>query len=108
MGNEVADRLAKRGSQMEILGPEPSVPIQSSQLKKIVEEWCRTEHQKEWSKRTDCRQTKMVLPDVKHNMGKSLLNMPINQSRIATQILTGHKLEKTPIPDGNGRFPNLP
>ena len=90
MGNEVADRLAKRGSQMEILGPEPSVPIQSSQLKKIVEEWCRTEHQKEWSKRTDCRQTKMLLPDVKHNMGKSLLNMPINQSRIATQILTGH------------------
>ena len=46
MKDEISDQLANRGSQMRIMGPELIVPIQSSQLKKLVEEWCKTEYQK--------------------------------------------------------------
>ena len=105
LGNEIADQLGKRASNTMVLGPEPSIPVQHSLKAALVENWCMSKHQDWWNTKQDCRQTKMN-PKVGKN-GKEFLKLTMQQSRIATQLLTGHanlmrhrylmKLEDTPI-----------
>ena len=90
LGNEVADRLAKRGATQETQGPSPSIPVQTSTIMKIIKTWCKEEHQNEWSKRKDCRQTKITTPKVSSHWSKVIKHLSTNQIRIATQLLTGH------------------
>ena len=78
MGNEVADRLAKRGAD---LPPEQAieVPVPQTHIKQLIKTWAETKHQKIWETNPDCcRQTKMFLPTTKNKYGKKL---KINQFR---------------------------
>ena len=43
-GNEVADRLAKRGAGQQVQGIEPRVPVSKCVTKKVIKEWTKTEH----------------------------------------------------------------
>ena len=90
MGNEVADRLAKIGTSMEVVGPEPVIPINSSTLKLQLKEWEKEQHNKEWSKREDCRQTKLIMPKRNAKWEKEIMNSSRKNIRIITQIITGH------------------
>ena len=105
MGNEIADRLAKRGASQVMMGPKPSVPIQNNSIKNSIREWCKQKHQKTWSQQTDCRQTKWTNPQV-GEWCKDLMKLKTQDLRIGTQLLTGHanlqrhrylmKLEESP------------
>ena len=105
MGNEIADRLAKRGASQVMMGPKPSVPIQNNFIKNSIKEWCKQKHQKTWSQQTDCRQTKWTTPQV-GEWYKDLMKLKTQDLRIGTQLLTGHanlqrhqylmKLEESP------------
>ena len=45
LGNEVADRLAKRGSCQEISGVAPMLPITKAAVNKGIEKWVELRHQ---------------------------------------------------------------
>ena len=90
MGNEVADRLAKRGTIMEQMGPEPIIPNSNSVLKQQLKEWEADQHSKEWNNREDCRQTKLMIPTKNKKWEKEIINSSRKNIRTITQIVTGH------------------
>ena len=94
LGNEVADRLAKRGSKLKFTGPEPVIPISNKYRKTMIKEWSKKIHQAEWTKRTDCRQTKMMIPKANNTVWRQIKNFTRQKMRKITQILTGHSTLK--------------
>ena len=90
LGNEIADRLAKLGADMEADGAEPRVAISQCVIKSATEKWFRNRQDQDWQNRVDCRQTKLVLPATGHRWEKCTKYLNRNEMRILTQIATGH------------------
>ena len=90
IGNEQADTLAKLGTNQTTEGPEPRVPISQSVLKEEINKWIEMEHNENWKKRKDCRQTKLILPDSTHEWKSKILNYERRHIRVLTQLVTGH------------------
>ena len=90
MGNEVADRLAKRGADMAWMGPEPGIPIPAGELSKLIRKWCHEEHSQEWRERSDCRQTKLFMPTPNAGKNKKFLKQTTNQAHTLIGLMTGH------------------
>jgi hypothetical protein len=47
-GNEMADQLAKRGSESPFIGPEPACCFPTGVAKKAVTDWAIGDHRKRW------------------------------------------------------------
>ena len=91
LGNEVADRLAKRGSYLTGEGPEPYLPASKSFIKGIIKKWGEDKHQERWSRPSiDYKETKMMLPNIKNKVWKVIQRMSRKGAMYTTQILTGH------------------
>ena len=97
LGNEVADRLAKRGSCQQFSGVAPILPITKAAIRTGVDRWGEKRHQEIWNEMTDennpkrkCRQTRMLVPAVINKIWKTLNNQTRKGAMIATQVLTGH------------------
>ena len=90
LGNEVADRLAKRGANEIFWGPEPGLPQTNTFFKNLIREWGRKIHNKEWKRREDCRQTKMFVPEVPPKAKAGLMTTNRSTARTAVQLMTGH------------------
>ena len=90
LGNGVADGLAKLGAEYADEGLEPRLPASDSTIKGFIKEWTNKEHERQWNEATEYRQTKLVLPDVKHRWKKYVCSYNRNELRILTQIVTGH------------------
>ena len=90
LGNEIADRLAKRGADLQTEGMEPRMVTAPCVTKTALENWFKNRQNISWKNRTDCRQTKLVLPDIDHNWKKCAKYLDRNGMRIITQIATGH------------------
>ena len=109
MGNEVADRLAKRGVFLQTQGPGPFVPDAKCHIKTFLNNWCDVRCEETWRAREDCRQSKIFMPNARHRWSKQILKKSKTQIRILTQIVTGHanlkrhkflmKLEESPMCD---------
>ena len=89
-GNEIADRLAKRGVELEVDGITPRIPISKCVITKAIKDWTAREHDKRWQNRTDCRQTKLVLPSTTHGWSRHILKRDRDDIRLLTQLVTGH------------------
>ena len=90
MGNEVADRLAKRGINKETYGPNPIIPLNHTVTKQQIRKWALKQHTKEWAERSDCRQTKLLLPEVNKTWSRDILRKSRQAIRVITQIIIGH------------------
>ena len=96
LGNEVADRLAKLGSyggDSHRTRPEPYLPVSLTYINSTIKEWGLREHQKKWrtrKKKSDCRQTKMMLPSIRNKAWNFIQNWTRRDVMYITQILTGH------------------
>ena len=88
-GNTIADHLAKNGAENGDWGLEPRLPVSECVIKSIINKWKDEEHSRTWEQREDCRQTKLVLPEVKHNWGEKILEQGKGM-RVLTQLVTGH------------------
>ena len=88
LGNEVADRLAKRGANTTDTGLEPRIPISEQKLKTHIKQWSKADHDKMWKNKVDCRQSRLVLPDVNHRW--KILRYEKRHVRVLTQLVTGH------------------
>jgi hypothetical protein len=52
IGNEMADQLARAGSDHPLLGPEPACDITIGVAKKAVRDWMSRKHQEYWESLT--------------------------------------------------------
>ena len=112
LGNEVADRLAKRGAEKTQVGPEPRLPLTNTFFKNLIKDWGRKKHNSEWNSRADCRQTKMFVPSIDSRAKRGFMTVSRPRARILSQIMTGHnnlkrhrflmKMEESPICDKCG------
>ena len=90
MGNEVADRLAKRGATEPFWGPEPGLPLTNTFFKNLIREWGRDLHNREWRARKDCRQTKMFVKDIGQKPKAGFMSLNRRAARTAIQLMSGH------------------
>lgn len=91
-GNEIADRLAKRGNKEEIFGPEPHIPIGKKAEKSRWDESISEAQAIRWRESPSCRQTKLFFQGIRRNETRYILKM--NRMEIARTIgiITGHDL----------------
>ena len=89
-GNEIADHLAKRGADLEDVGSEPRLPVSGCVTKEVAERWKNNEHTKKWEERSDCRQSKLVLPYAEHEWKNRALSLERDELKVVTQLVTGH------------------
>ena len=89
-GNEIADRLAKRGTNLKAEGPLSILPIAEATIKDEIKQWSNKVQQIVWRRRTDCRQSKMAMPKIGNHIWKQIRKHPRRKMNIITQILTGH------------------
>ena len=92
LGNEVADKLAKRGSYLTGEGPEPFLPtVSKAHIKSLIRKWSEEKHQERWSRPSvDFKETKMLLPYIRNKAWKTIKGKGRRGAMYATQILTGH------------------
>ncbi|KAJ8712396.1 hypothetical protein PYW07_005238 [Mythimna separata] len=89
-GNDAADELARRGSSMAVIGPEPIVPLPFGYLRNLVRKRTRDLHHKLWVEHSECRQAKEALPSIDGRFTKRILKLTKLQLRKVTAVTTGH------------------
>ena len=55
-----------------------------------IKAWEKKVHNDIWQSKTDCRQSRLVLPNVEHDWSKYILSHDKNDIRLLTQLTTGH------------------
>lgn len=89
-GNEKADFLARKGSNLEMFGPEPAIGIsKSSVMHKLIlnistSQWNR------WILSSSCRQTKEFNLSLDKSRQKYLLSLNRPNIKIIMDLITGH------------------
>lgn len=89
-GNDAADELARRGSSMTVAGPLPLIPIPFSQFRAWTRERFAELHSQRWSKSTDYRQSRTVMPSVNKRLTRRLLNLDRQDLKTMMGTITGH------------------
>ena len=90
-GNEMADILAKEGTKMTC---NIHMPVSKAELDKQIMGIITKMWNDQWIKRTDCRQTKILLPEVDLRKSKVIMGMSReNVSRIVRAV-TGHDFRR--------------
>ena len=89
-GNEVADQLAKAGSQSAFFGPEPVVGISTTVCRSLIRKWIERQHLQRWRDLRDCRQARELVDRPRSGFTKELLNLPKKTVSMLVGLLTGH------------------
>ena len=90
-GNEIADKLARSGSDQRFIGPEPFLGVSRQNIRTKMKRWMQRQHLTLW--RSPCstqRQARELISG--HNLatGARLLSFNRTQSRAVICLLTGH------------------
>lgn len=88
-GNEIADLLARRGSDGHFIGPEPFCGVSKSTLNMEFTQLEKKLIQLNWVKAHDMRQSKMFIVPSKQKFAQ-LMNMNKKYLRIYIGLITGH------------------
>jgi hypothetical protein len=89
-GNEMADQLAKTGSEHPFIGPEPACSISVGVAKKVVRDWTNRNHKEYWESTTGLREAKGLIQGPSARRTKDLLKSNRDQLRWVVGLLTGH------------------
>lgn len=89
-GNEAADTKAKEGVGIQIIGPEPIIPISIACCKAAKKRWIQTKHQLRWTNLTTCRTARRSLPTVGEKSSREALTLNRQSIRLVLQVVTGH------------------
>lgn len=89
LGNEIADSLARKGSEADFIGPEPFFGVPDCSLKMELKFWEMSMVQSIWNNTDTSRQAKrFIVPGAKS--AQELLELSKNNLRVITGLLTGH------------------
>lgn len=89
-GNEKADELARKGSNMEEARAVNGIHAPICTLKRNIELDSRTKANNAWSSRDDCIISRSLWPEINEKRTKSITELSKNNIRLATGIITGH------------------
>ena len=90
LGNEIADRLAKRGSKLAFYGPEPAVPISWTTLRTAVKTITEGKHRKEWLDSSTSNHTRWIWGELNRGKSRVLTNLKVTNIGRMVQMITGH------------------
>jgi hypothetical protein len=88
--NEIADHLARTGSERPFIGPEPACGISMGVAKKAIRDWMTMSHKKYWESLTRLRQAKGLIWGPSAKRAKELLKLNRNELRWVVGLFTGH------------------
>ena len=89
-GNERADQLAKKATEMQVYGPTPFLTPSINFLKKEIEISIYKEWVARWHALADCRQTRMFCPTPQARRTRQLLQCTRSVYSRVVRLLTGH------------------
>ncbi|CAH2099133.1 unnamed protein product [Euphydryas editha] len=89
-GNDAADELARKGSEMVAIGPEPIVPLPSGWPTSVIRSHTKELHNTYWTQVSGCRQAKEALPHIDRKLSRKLIKLTRPRLRKITHIITGH------------------
>ena len=90
-GNEIDDRLTKRGSGQRFIGPEPFLGVSRQSIRRKMKRWMPNQHLALW--RGPCstqRQAWELISGLDLATGARLLSFNRTQTRAVIGLLTGH------------------
>jgi hypothetical protein len=73
--NEMADQLARMGSEHPFIGPEPACSISAGASKTAVRDWTNRNHQKYWQSITGLKLAKGLIQGPSARRTKNLLKL---------------------------------
>ncbi|KAJ8976451.1 hypothetical protein NQ317_000192 [Molorchus minor] len=88
-GNERADSLARLGSELGPVGPEPLVATSKATCVQSISKWVIQQHVEYWEKQ-ELRQSRTFMAEPTDQLTNSLLNLNRKQTRTIIGALTGH------------------
>jgi ribonuclease HI len=89
-GNETADILAKKATQLSTQNPNPNLPIAPIHVQNAITKFSNANWDTYWNGRADCRQTKLWFPTPNPKESKFILKLNRNDFGLITRWLTGH------------------
>lgn len=89
-GNEEADRLARRGSEETLFGPEPFCGIGMNTIRKELRSEEEREKIKHWNNLPGMRQSKTLLGGYNLGRYRTIIRLDKARLRTLTGFLTGH------------------
>jgi hypothetical protein len=90
-GNEIADELARNGSALRFLGPEPALGVSRCDIRRNLGCWLSRQHRANWHDLANTlRQARELISGPCPGMRVKFLFFNRIQSRAVTGLLTGH------------------
>ena len=90
-GNEIAGGLARGGSALRFLGPEPALGVSRRDLQKRFRRWLVNQHRAQWQGLGDTqRQARELISGPSLGTRAKFLTFNRIKSRVVTGLLTGH------------------
>jgi hypothetical protein len=79
--NEMADELARQGSALSLIGPEPALSLSGEVAKGVIRSCMNRKHEEYWHSSYGQKTAKGFLKRLSAKKAGELLNLSINQDR---------------------------
>ena len=89
-GNEYADELAKKGTEMRPFGPLPIIPVNKTTIYTQIDKWTQSLWDTRWKNRTDSRQTAIFFPKINLRKSQNIVKLHKNTIDLVVRAITGH------------------
>jgi hypothetical protein len=89
-GNEMADELARQGSDSSFVGPEPALPITLSWVKSEIDKEARVLHTRYWKNKPGHQHSKLFLREPLGVASRKILNMSKKRLRLLVGTVSRH------------------
>jgi len=89
-GNETADSLAKKATQITYKGTQPFLPVAPVHVYNAFKKLSSANWETYWQGRIDCRQTKLWFPKPNHIEARNILNLDKQNFGLMVRWVTGH------------------
>lgn len=89
-GNELADKLARKGSDSLLIGPEPALGVSNSSKRTSIQSRINILHTSNWESLLTCRQAKSVFKRPNKHDASFLINIGRRKLKTLVNVLIGH------------------
>jgi hypothetical protein len=90
LGNEEADKLARRASALPLQGPEPALGIPRCSAREAIRAWTMKQHFCTWRNLTGHRHSKLFISGPCRKRADDLHKLSRHKLKMVVAVLTGH------------------